>query len=308
MMTGIVAGSLIALWALVTGCNPLADGNGGTISGDLELVAALPVEVSGHLEPSGLTISEGTLYAVADKVGTVIYRLEVGEETARMVPAIPFRPPGGGWMDWEGITVDNAGTFYLVSEEQGRILRVSRDGIASWASPDLRPEGRKIGLFTKSNAGFEGIAWLGPNHWLCAVEREPRGLLEVQGADQSMEVQASVQEHSPYSKFLPLLRIPDFSGLHVDGETVYALFRNAHLLVRLDRDGDSFREAEAWSYRHIEIDPRWAFLSQTYGQAEGLVVRGRDVYLLFDNNRGGRMSDPADKRPLLILARIPEGP
>jgi uncharacterized protein YjiK len=307
-MTTIVTVSLIALWALMTGCSPLLKSNGADPEGKLELVAALPVEVPGHLEPSGLTYSEGTLYAVADKVGSVIYRLEVGEDTARMIPDIRFRPPGGGWMDWEGITVDDADTFYLVSEEQGRILRVSRDGIASWASPDLRPEGRKIGLFAKSNAGFEGIAWLGPNHWLCAVEREPRGLLEVHGAEESIEVQASVQEHSPYSSYLPLLRLPDYSGLHADGETVYALFRNAHLLVRLERDGQSFREGEAWSYRHLEIDPRWAFLSQTYGQAEGLVVRGKEVYILFDNNRGGRMSDPSDKRPLLIIARFPEEP
>ena len=74
----------------------------------------------------------------------------------------------------------------------------------------------------------------------------------------------------------------------------------------MERSAGSFIEAEAWSYRHIETDPRWAYRSQMYGQAEGLVVEGRDVYLIFDNNLGPRASDPKDGRPLLVHARFPE--
>ena len=182
---------------------------------------------------------------------------------------------------------------------------MTRDGHANWASPDLRVEPMKMGLFAKNNAGFEGLAWLGPNHWLGAVEREPRGLVEWRRTGGSIEVTASLQEHSPFSDALPLLRLPDFSGLDTDAGKVYALFRNAHLVVRLERSGGQFKEAEAWSYRHIEADPRWAYKAQTYGQAEGLVVEGRDVFIVFDNNLGARQSDPDDGSSLLVHARIP---
>jgi hypothetical protein len=274
----------------------------------LELVAALPVDVPLPLEPSGLTEWNGILYTVADKADDTIFQLVPGEESVELAPAIRFIPPEPGEMDWEGICVDSGGSFYLISENHGRVLRVTTDGTATWATDDLRDKASGPGLFAKSNAGFEGIAWLGPNKWLGAVEREPRGLVEWSGFGGSTKVVATRLDHSPYSSALPLIRLPDFSGLDADGGRVYALFRAAHLVVRLDRVDGTLTEAAAWSYAHIETDPRWAFRSQTYGQAEGLVVNGRDVYLIFDNNLGGRQADPNDGRPLFVHARFPEAP
>ena len=272
----------------------------------LELVRAYPVEAPRMLEPSGLTLFDGVLYTVADKVDHTIYRIGLEAETARLSPAIRFNPPDRRTMDWEGITTDPGGSFYLISEQRGRLLQVTSDGTATWTSPDLRSAGREAGLFAKNNAGFEGVAWLGPNHWLGAVEREPRGLVEWTGSGETVQAGAWLHEASPFKQALPILRLPDFSGLHADAGQVYALFRNAHLLIRMEKRGDQWIEKGAWSYRHIETDPRWAYRAQTYGQAEGLVVSGQDVYLIFDNNLGPRMNDSADRRPLLVHARIPE--
>ena len=307
-MKGIHCLAMVFL-LILCGCPRGWHQGGDTASGfrQLELLAALPVDVPGPLEPSGLTEWNGTLYTVADKADDTIFRVEFNAGRARLVPAVRFNPPGAE-MDWEGITADAGGSLYLISENHGRVLRVTRDGTATWATPDLREAAAGTGLFAKSNAGFEGIAWLGPNHWLAAVEREPRGLLEWRGNGRSLETFATLQEHSPYSRALPLLRLPDYSGLDTDGGEIYALFRNAHLVVRLEREGGILHEVQAWSYAHIETDPRWAYRSQTYGQAEGLVVRGVDVYLIFDNNLGGRQSDPNDGRPLFVHARLPESP
>ncbi len=121
----------------------------------------------------------------------------------------------------------------------------------------------------------------------------------------TVRVEAAIRSDSPFKSALPLLRLPDYSGLTADGEQVYALFRNAHLVVRLEKTDGQWRETAAWSYRHIETRPDLAYQSQTYGQAEGLVVDGRDVYLIFDNNLGPRQADSRDRRPLLIHARFP---
>lgn len=303
-----LAHACLILPFLLSGCTRDWAGARSATAGHpkLELIAAYTLDIPEPLEPSGLTLWNGQLYTVADKADTTIYRVDIQDGQARLVPALRFQAPGGGEMDWEGISVDPGGTFYLISENLGRMLRVTPDGTATWATPDLREHVGDTGLFAKSNAGFEGIAWLGPNHWLGAVEREPRGLVEWRGHGGSLEIDASLQEHSPHSNALPLLRLPDFSGLDTDGDKIFALFRNAHLVVRLERKEQSLVETDAWSYAHIETDPRWAYRSQTYGQAEGLVVNGSDVYLIFDNNLGGRQADRNDGRPLLVHARFPQ--
>jgi hypothetical protein len=292
----------------VVGCRPLAPVSDPARYPEASLIRALPVEAPRPLEPSGLTVFGGSFYTVADKVDDTLYRVEWGEAAARLVPHRRFVPPPGGRMDWEGITVDESGTFYLISEGQGRLARIPGAGPAQWTSIDLRPAGREAGLFRKRNAGFEGIARLGDSHWLGAVEREPRGLVEWR-ADGT---QAAYRVHtdSPFKAALPLIRIPDYSGLHADPHSgkVYALFRNAHLIVQLEKAGESWTETRAWSYAHIETDPRWAYRSQTYGQAEGLVVEKDLATLIFDNNLGGRQADPGDARPLIIQMRLPGEP
>ena len=287
------------------GCRPLGKAPAGSHISDLELVSVYPVESQGLLEPSGMTRSDGRLYAVADKVNDRIFRVEIEGDVARLIPHIQFSPPDRGAMDWEGITSDPGGSFYLISEERGRLLRVTPDGTASWITPDLRNAGRSLGLFAKSNAGFEGVAWLGPNHWIGAAEREERGLVEWSGLDKSLEIEARIHMESPYKGALPLMRLPDFSGLYADKSKLYALFRNAHLVVQLEKQDGTWEDLAAWSFENIETDPRWAYRSQTYGQAEGLVVDGSDVFLILDNNRGGKQSSPGDRRPLLIHARMP---
>ncbi|MFO7725611.1 MAG: SdiA-regulated domain-containing protein [Oceanipulchritudo sp.] len=295
---------LLVVFLFVGGCRPELPGNGRAAVDKLELVRAWPVEGPGLLEPSGLAMRNGTLFTVADKVQDTVFRVRLGDEAAHLVPHLQFTPPAAGAMDWEGVALDPEGVFHLVSETRARLARINPDGTATWASPDLREEGGKAGLFRKRNAGLEGITSLGADHWIAAVEREPRGLIEWDAE----ETRIFTNIESPSMAALPLLRLPDFAGLDAgsDGRTLYALFRNAHLVVRLVKDSGDWRETAAWSYRALETDPRWAFQAQLHGQAEGLVVRGRDVFLIFDNNRGGRQADPSDRRPLLIQARFPD--
>jgi hypothetical protein len=291
---GIACGSLL-------GCFPVSD---HTLP-ELELLSVLPVEAPYPLEPSGLAAHNGRFYTVADKIDPIIFALEFEADCVRLKEAIVFFLPEKGPMDWEGITVDAGGTFYLISEAKGRVLRVTPDGTASWATDDLREAGRLKGLFAKDNAGFEGITWLGPNRWLGAVEREPRGILEWSGTPPQLSISATIQNTSPYQHALSFLRLADYAGLDTDAGRTYALFRNAHLVVELNKSETGWNEIAAWNYRSIETDPQYAYRNQTFGQAEGLVVQGQDIYLIFDNNRGPRRSDRNDTRPIFVHARRP---
>lgn len=274
----------------------------------LKLMAAYPVEAPHPLEPSGLTLIGDTLFTVADKVDDTLYRIEFDEGLATLRPHLRFDPPEKSRLDWEGVTTDHEGNFYLISERFGRLLRLRPDGTAAWASPDLRPEGHDLGLFAKSNAGFEGVTWLGPDHWLGAAERDQRGLVEWRLVGGVLSVESSLHMDSPFKDALPLLRLPDYAGLCAGPDGIFALFRNAHLVVELDKREGRWQEIAAWSYAHLETDPALAYVAQAYGQAEGLAVRGQDVYIIFDNNLGPRKADRSDRRPLLIHARFPASP
>lgn len=310
----------LAASLLLFGCRREPAGDLPDIPG-LEKVLVYALDVPEPMEPSGLVFQNGLLLTVADKIDDTIFRVAFDGDAARLVPHLTFTPPESGPMDWEGLTTDPEGNLYLISERRGRLLRVTPAGEAAWVTPDLREPAAKEGLFAKFNAGFEGVTRLGPGHWLGAVEREPRGLVEwridtgplenpegaahlLEYAGQQLYLEAFDKRDSAYIKALPLLRLPDYSGLDSVGDRVYALFRNAHLVVELARTPDGWQEIDAWTYRHIETNPQWAYRAQTYGQAEGLAIRGRDVFLIFDNNKGGRQRDPDDRRPMLVHARF----
>lgn len=300
--------AVLASGWLVTGCDQLPIVLAESRVAELELIAAYPVENEpGLLEPSGLTLWDGRLFTVADKDDGTIFEVVIDPPVARLVPHLRFTPPQERRpMDWEGITVDPRGNFHLISEEHGRMFSIGPDFAGGWTTPDLRPYGRHLGLFAKHNAHFEGIAWLGPDHFLGAAEREPRGLVEWRKQGGEWQVSAWLMEDSPFLAELPLLRVPDYSGLYYDNGRLFALFRGASLVVELERTEDGFQEIAAWSYARYERESEWAYRNQVYGQAEGLVVNGDEVFIIWDNNRGGRIADPSDRRSLLLHMRIPK--
>lgn len=293
--------------ALLARCNDDAVLAGGAVP-PLETVRILPLENGPErLEPSGLTVYKGMVFTLADKVDDTLFRIEFEAGRAVMVEHLKFQPPGRGRMDWEGLTVDADGNFYLASEAMARIAVVDAgSGEARWVSPDLKTVGRQAGLFQKRNAGLEGLVWLGEGHWLAAVEREPRGLIEYRSSHGIEAVSPQLMDKTAFPQALSLLRIPDYSGLTYHNGAVYALFRNGHLVVQLAQTADGYAEVAAWSYAHVETDPQWAYAEQAYGQAEGLAISGERVFIVFDNNRGGRAADGDDRRSLFLEARFPQ--
>lgn len=96
-----------------------------------------------------------------------------------MIPEIIFKadmPEDVEYLDFEGITHDEDGNFYLISESTFRILKVSFDGKqTSWLTPSLQPYGESVELFTDKSAYLEGIAWIANGQFIVCAERKPRG-------------------------------------------------------------------------------------------------------------------------------------
>ncbi len=94
----------------------------------------------------------GDLYTVSDKHDYTIFRIEIKEEVAILKPHIQIIMPEtlkvNLPLDFEGITNDDAGNFFIISETLFRILRISSNGKdVSWISPDLKPFGKQKKLF-----------------------------------------------------------------------------------------------------------------------------------------------------------------
>jgi hypothetical protein len=300
---------MCAALAWITGCatTPSPDAEAQNENA-LRLIRAYPVEGSGGArEPSGLTLQSGRLFAVCDKVDDTVFRIDLDNGVARMVPHILFTPPPGAQhLDFEGITSDEEGYFYLASETYSRILRVSPSGEASWLFDSIEPAAREAGLLLRHNAKVEGIALLPNGNFLLAAERHPRGLLEVDGRTGEV-VHAQVMNSTLYSADLPLLRIPDWTGLFVFQDQVFALFRNAHLVVPLGRheDGNFYEAAGARSFQHVEESSEYRYDVLRFGKAEGLAMDERFIYVVLDNNGRPRAIDRSDKRPLLFVFENP---
>ena len=301
----------------------------------LQLLDAWPIEgppgvTAADFQPSGLLLVQERLLAVSDRQDSVVFELQLSAAAVRAVPWLTFRAPvlpgqAPGRLDLEGLALDGSGGLVLLSEALLALLRVvdagsgevlPQVGRASWlpllggappsaTQPDprelrleqasLRELGRAAGLFQVPGADLEGVAALPGGELLLAAERQPRGLVEL-GRGVPPQVWPMLESAWP----VPQQRPADFSDLSVVGGRVYALVRNAHLLVRLERTRRGWREERAWNYAAAENDPRFVYADTRFGLAEGLAIGPNEIFIVLDNNGQSRRAAPADQRTLLF--------
>ncbi len=253
---------------------------------------------------SGLTIKNGVLYTVSDKRDTVLYKIELGEKDAAVVPHLTFTPPAHeNDLDLEGITHD-ADNFYLMCEDQFQILKVNaKTSEASWASTSYYGMCKEEGFFGVNNAYFEGITKTGESTFVMAMERQPRGLLDV---NLSFDEPSSRIVKMDYSKFKSnKAGAVDFAGLYYYNNRLFALQRNAYLISEMEPTNSGYNEGDAWSYRHVALNERYHYSNMKYGHAEGLAIDKDYIYIILDNNNTSRLVDKNDKRPLLFIFNNP---
>ena len=274
---------------------------------NLKLVKALPIEYSEPVEPSGLTSFNGEFYTISDDHNNLIFKMEILEEKVILHSDVQFTAPplkNIRNLDFEGITCDPNGNFYLCSEGANQILYVSHDGSeVRWIFESLKPHGDGKGFFQIHNAGLEGIASIGPNQFILSIERQPRGIIRLNLNGGSTKVELFNLNETKWK--LPEERFPDFTGLCFEDNNVYVLERGASIISKLAFKNDHLELSPRWSYSHIENSDEWRYADTLFTSGEGLYMDTKFIYVILDNNGEYRFSNPNDNRPLLFIMERP---
>ncbi|MCO7567271.1 esterase-like activity of phytase family protein [Pseudomonas sp. S 311-6] len=299
---------------------------------ELKLVDEHPVEGMRGANLSGLAECRGALWAISDRDDDRIYRLDQTNRVMRAQPLVFTPPPApesglpwglksrnwavsflrGGELDFEGVSCDQAGNFYLVSEAHAAVLQVPAEGEPEWLKIDqaMVRQARASGMLLHFNALFEGLAVnpAGDRLWL-AAERERRGLVAIQrqqsvwtcGRSCVLLSEAGVEMQPPQMPS-PQARSRDFSDLALYQGKLFTLERNAFRICR--RDADSGKVERCWSFAaDALVDSRR--YDQPFGLAEALVIDAKGAWIGLDNNGGDRAD--GETRPIVWRFAAPEG-
>ncbi len=272
----------------------------------LKLKQALPIDWIEPVEPSGLAKFNDVLFTISDD-HDIIFKINFEEDRVVLEPHIVLglpKPTNVKKYDFEGITVDYQGNFYLVSESTFRILKVSPDGQEmDWITPSLEYFGREKGLFKYSNANFEGLTFIDDHQFILCAEREPRGFIQVNTEKIPDEIYVTVNNKS--SRQWPKKRPVDYTGLHFTGNSLFVLERGASTICEIVVERDTVLEKSVWSYAKIETSKALKYKKMKYGRGEGLYIDENNVYVILDNNGDKRKYDSSDRRPLLLIMERP---
>src|SRR5690606_6284304 len=209
------------------------------------------------------------------------------------------KPPGVDELDLEGISSDGAGGLLVACEYPVRILRIGPDSSTAWYTPPLKAFGSTVGLFQLPNATVEGVARLSDGRLVLAAERSERGLIELPASGELSHARAWSMPRTPFA--LGGTRLPDFSDLATADGALFALVRNGHLVVRLERTSAGWNEQQAWSFARAENDAQHAYFDRRYGVAEGLAMDENFIDFVLDNNADNRLVKRGDIRSQLLI-------
>ncbi|WP_194792490.1 esterase-like activity of phytase family protein [Pseudomonas sp. UFMG81] len=299
---------------------------------ELKLTGEYPVDGMRGGNLSGLAWCRGALWTVSDRDDDRLYRLDQEGAAWKAQPLVFTAPEApesglpwgltirtwaasfvrGGALDFEGITCDQAGNFYVVSEAQAAVLQVPAEGEPNWLRIDqaLVRQARASGMLLHFNALFEGLAInpAGDRLWL-AAERERRGLLAVQrqqsvwtcGRSCVLLSEAGVEMQPPqFPEARAMSR--DFADLALFEGKLFTLERNAYRICR--RDADSGEVERCWSFAADALVASRRY-DQPYGLAEALVVDKDGAWIGVDNNDGVRAD--GELRPIVWRFAAPQG-
>ena len=298
---------------------------------ELALQSEHPVEGMRGANLSGLALCLGELWAVSDRDDDQIYRLDQhsaewhAEALTIDLPPPPesglpwgvrmmskaVSPLRGGDLDFEGISCDDAGNRFVVSEAHAAVLQIPQMGAPAWLKIDaaLVRQARASGMLLHFNALFEGIAVnpQGNQIWL-AAERERRGLLTIRKKQSvwACEGGCVLMSEGGLEQPPPQLKVKaqqkDFADLALFEGKLFTLERMAYRICR--RTPSTGEVERCWSFANDALTAGRLYKS-AYGNTEALSLDAKGAWIGVDN--GNHVRADGEKRPVVWRFAAPQG-
>ena len=298
---------------------------------ELALQSEHPVEGMRGGNLSGLAVCAGELWAVSDRDDDQIYRLDTREPLwhAEVLPVdVPPAPESGlpwgvrmmgkaisplrgGELDFEGISCDEAGNRFVVSEAHAAVLQIPQAGAPSWLKidPALVRQARASGMLLHFNALFEGIAVnpQGNQIWL-AAERERRGLLTIRkkqsvwDCENGCVLMSEGGLEQPPAQLKAKAQQKDFADLTLFEGKLFTLERMAYRICR--RTPDTGAIERCWSFANDALTEARRY-NTGYGNSEALSLDAKGAWVGVDNGNHARAD--GEKRPVVWRFAAPQG-
>ena len=298
---------------------------------ELALQSEHPVEGMRGGNLSGLALCQGEMWAVSDRDDDQIYRLDQrsaqwqAEALSIDVPPAPesglpwglrmmgkaISPLRGGDLDFEGITCDDAGNRYVVSEAHAAVLQIPHMGAPVWLKidPALVRQARASGMLLHFNALFEGIAVnpQGNQIWL-AAERERRGLLTIRKKQSVWDCESGcvLMSEGGLEQPPPQLKVKAqhnyFADLTLFEGKLFTLERMAYRICR--RTPGTGEVERCWSFASDALTDARRY-NTGYGNAEALSLDAKGAWIGVDNGSHARAD--GEKRPVVWRFTAPQG-
>ena len=298
---------------------------------ELALQSEHPVEGMRGRNLSGLALCKGEMWAVSDRDDDQIYRLDMryalwqAEPLTLDVPPPPesglpwgvrmmgkaISPLRGGDLDFEGITCDDAGNRYVVSESYAAVLNIPQTGSPAWLKIDsaLVRQARASGMLLHFNALFEGIAVnpQGNQIWL-AAERERRGLLTIRkkqsvwDCENGCVLMSEGGLEQPPAQLKAKAQQKDFADLALFEGKLFTLERMAYRICR--RTPDTGAIERCWSFANDALTDARRY-NTGYGNSEALSLDAKGAWVGVDNGNHARAD--GEKRPVVWRFAAPQG-
>ena len=298
---------------------------------ELALQSEHPVEGMRGGNLSGLAVCAGELWAVSDRDDDQIYRLDTheplwhAEALAIDVPPPPesglpwgvrmmgkaISPLRGGELDFEGISCDEAGNRFVVSEAHAAVLQIPQAGAPSWLKidPALVRQARASGMLLHFNALFEGIAVnpQGNQIWL-AAERERRGLLTIRkkqsvwDCENGCVLMSEGGLEQPPTQLNAKAQAKDFADLALFEDKLFTLERMAYRICR--RTPNTGEIERCWSFANDALTDARRY-NTGYGNTEALSLDAKGAWVGVDN--GSHRRADGEKRPIVWRFAAPQG-
>ena len=298
---------------------------------ELALQSEHPVEGMRGGNLSGLAVCAGELWAVSDRDDDQIYRLDTheplwhAEALAIDVPPPPesglpwgvrmmgkaISPLRGGELDFEGISCDEAGNRFVVSESHAAVLQIPQAGAPSWLKidPALVRQARASGMLLHFNALFEGIAVnpQGNQIWL-AAERERRGLLTIRkkqsvwDCENGCVLMSEGGLEQPPPQLNAKAQAKDLADLALFEDKLFTLERMAYRICR--RTPDTGAIERCWSFANDALTDARRY-NTGYGNSEALSLDAKGAWVGVDNGNHARAD--GEKRPIVWRFAAPQG-